>query len=176
VLAPGYLLAGRHAFDQLGRASGFVSFADPWRLVTDPLQWVFGHSGARQVIRALAWICAAVLALALSRGLPGRHHPRLVAPRAAAVLMLAWLLTAPYVLPWYAVPVWALIALLPASGYDRLLLAWTAILALAYLPGRQVAIPGALHDVLTGWKSVVSPVLLLAIGLTALGLSLRRRA
>jgi hypothetical protein len=179
VLVPGYLLVGRHGFDQLGRASGFVSFADPWRLVTDPLQWLFGHGAARDVIRTLAWLFAGLLAIALARGLPGhRDDPGggAGAPRAAAVVLLAWLLTAPYVLPWYAVPVWALLALLPASGYDRLLGYWTAILALAYLPGRQVTPTGPLHAVLTGWKSGFAPVLLLGVAVGAFALSLRRRA
>lgn len=175
VLVPGYLLVGRHAFDQLGHASGFVSFADPWRLVTDPLQWLFGHRGARTLIRTLAWVFAAILALALARGLPGRRESRLGAARACTVVMLAWLLTAPYVLPWYAVPIWALLALLPASGYDRLLGYWTAILAVAYLPGRQIALSGALHDVLSSWKSGFAPVLLLILSVTAFMLSWRHR-
>jgi DMSO/TMAO reductase YedYZ heme-binding membrane subunit len=68
------------------------------------------------------------------------------------------------------------IALLPPSGYDRLLGYWTAILALAYLPGRQVTLTGPLHAVLTGWKSGLSPLLLLAVAVSAFVLSWRRRA
>ncbi len=175
-LVPGYLIVGSHAFDQLGRASGFVSFADPWRIVTRPLQWLLGDGAARTTIRALGWLLGGVLALILTRGMPGRRDPRLAAARLSAVLLLAWLLTAPYVLPWYAVPAWALLALLPTSGYDRILTWWTAVLALAYLPGRQVTLSPWLHNVLTIWKSACSPVLLLALGFCAAMLSLRRRA
>jgi len=195
VLVPGYLLAGSHAFDQLRHASGFVSFADPWRVVTHPLEVGFGHDAARSVIRVAAWLAFAVFVLLLDRGLPARPglaglpgglvrgvlgsfpDPRNPAgpARTALVLVLAWLLTAPYVLPWYAILAFALLALLPASGFDRLVVFWTAVLALAYLPGRQVSLPGWLHDVTDGWKSGVSPVLLLGAAAVAALLCLRRR-
>ena len=92
------------------------------------------------------------------------------------MLVLAWLLTAPYVLPWYAVVAWALLAALPASGYDRVLTIWTATLAIAYLPGRQVPLSRGLHDVLTVWKSGIAPVVLLGVAIAAAVLSFRRRA
>ncbi|MGH8889312.1 MAG: hypothetical protein ACRDV3_06055, partial [Acidothermaceae bacterium] len=202
VLVPGYLLAGPHAFDQLRHASGFVSFADPWRIVTHPLEVGLGHDAARAVIRVAAWLAFAVFVLLLDRGLParpghvgethivGRAHvvagtqvvgathsapnPIGVA-RAALVLVLGWLLTAPYVLPWYAILAFALLALLPSSGFDRLVVFWTAVLALAYLPGRQVSLPTWLRDVINAWKSGVSPVLLLGAAAVAAVLCLRRR-
>jgi alpha-1,6-mannosyltransferase len=182
VLVPAYLLAGGHAFDQLGTASGFVSFADPWRIVTHPLEAAFGHGAARVLIRTAAWLLFAVLALLLFRGLPGGDIGTGVAApdalgiaRCCLVLVFAWLLTAPYVLPWYAVPAFAFLALLPRSGYDTLLVAWTAVLALAYLPGRDVRLPTAVHAAVTSWKSGAAPVLLLGIGLAAAVLSLRGR-
>jgi hypothetical protein len=132
----------------------------------------------------LAWIAFAVMALLLKRGLPGRRvagvitatPPHVGAARSALVLVLAWLLTAPYVLPWYAVVAWALLALVPASGYDRLLVIWTAVLAIAYLPGRQVPLSRGLHDALTVWKSGLAPVILLGVAFAAAVLSWRRRA
>jgi len=195
VLVPGYLLAGSHAFDQLRHASGFVSFADPWRVVTHPLEVGLGHDAARSVIRVAAWVAFAMYVLLLDRGLPARPglpglHGGLVrgvagsisdrrnpvgAARTALVLVLGWLLTAPYVLPWYAILAFALLALLPASGFDRLVVFWTAVLALAYLPGREVSLPSWLHDLTDGWKSGVSPVLLLATSAVAALLCLRRR-
>jgi hypothetical protein len=185
VLVPGYLLAGHHAFDQLRHASGFVSFADPWRLITHPLELLLGHGPARDVVRVLAWIAFVVLALLFKHGLPGRRQLGLsigvrggneAAARSALVLVLAWLLTAPYVLPWYAVVGWALLAALPASGYDRVLVIWTATLAIAYLPGRQVPLSPGLHDALTVWKSGIAPVVLLGVAVAAAIMSLRRRA
>jgi len=165
VLIPGYLLAGGHAFDQLGHASGFVSFADPWRIVTHPLESLLGKSAARTLIRIAAWIAFVVLALLLRRGLPGRGHPG----RPALVLVLGWLLTAPYVLPWYAALPFALLALLPSSAFDKVLIFWTSVLAIGYLPGRD---PHAL-DI---WKSGVAPPLLLCTVIVTVVLCLRRRS
>jgi hypothetical protein len=165
VLIPGYLLAGGHAFDQLGHASGFVSFADPWRIVTHPLESLLGKSAARTLIRIAAWIAFVVLALLLRRGLPGRGHPG----RPALVLVLGWLLTAPYVLPWYAVLPFALLALLPSSAFDKVLIFWTSVLAIGYLPGRD---PHAL-DI---WKSGFAPPLLLCTVIVTVVLCLRRRS
>jgi len=164
VLIPGYALAGPHAFDQLGHASGFVSFADPWRVVTHPLEWLIGKGPARALIRVAAWICFAVLALFLNRGLPGGRNPA----RPALVLFLAWLFTAPYVLPWYAVLPFALLAILPPSAFDKVLVFWTSVLAIAYLPGRD---PHPL-DI---WKSGFAPPLLLCTVIATAVLCLRRR-
>ena len=178
VLVPGYLLAGPHAFDQLRHASGFVSFADPWRIVTHPLEAGLGYDGARVAIRVAAWLAFAVFVVMLYRGLPGGSAPGVRAnnpARAALVLVLAWLLTAPYVLPWYAVVGFALLAVLPASGFDRILIFWTSVLALAYLPGRQVALPPWLHHTIDAWKSACAPVLLLGTAAIAAALCLRRR-
>ena len=188
VLVPSYLLAGPHVFDQLRQASNFVSFADPWRLVTHPLESILGHDSARTFIKTCAWIAFAVFVLLLNRGLPGpRPASRVIggtdvltgvgAARTALVPVLAWLLTAPYVLPWYALLAFALLALLPASGFDRLLVVWTAVLALAYLPGRSaVALPGWLHDTLDVWKSGFAPPLLFCTSVIAAVLCLRSRA
>jgi hypothetical protein len=164
VLVPGYVLAGPHAFDQLGHASGFVSFADPWRVVTHPLEWLIGKGAARSLIRAAAWVGFVVLALLLRRGLPGRGRPA----RPALILVLAWLFTTPYVLPWYAVLPFALLALLPSSAFDKVLILWTSVLAIAYLPGRDA------HP-LDIWKSGVAPPLLLCIVIACALLCLRTR-
>ena len=183
VLVPAYLLAGPHVFDQLGRASSFVSFADPWRIITYPLEAAFGHDTARLVIRVLAWLAFVVFAVMLDRGLPGRHRSygqltdrTLSAARSVAVLVIAWLLTAPYVLPWYAILAFATLTLLPPSGFDRLMMFWISVLAIAYLPGRQVTLPSGFAGALDVWKSGFTPVLLAATALAAFGLSLRTRA
>jgi hypothetical protein len=62
----------------------------------------------------------------------------------------------------------ALLAVLPSSGFDKVLVFWTSVLAIAYLPGRD---PHPL-DV---WKSGVAPPLLLCAVLAAAALCLRRR-
>jgi hypothetical protein len=84
-------------------------------------------------------------------------------------LVLGWLLTAPYVLPWYAVLPFALLAPLPSSAFDKVLIFWTSVLAIGYLPGRD---PHAL-DI---WKSGFAPPLLLCTVIATVVLCLRRRS
>jgi hypothetical protein len=60
-------------------------------------------------------------------------------------IALAWLFSWPYVLPWYDAIGWALLALLPASALDWLLLARTAALGFGYLTGAASTTPAGLH-------------------------------
>ena len=63
-------------------------------------------------------------------------------------------------LAWYDAVPWALAALQPVSRYHRILLAHTGMLALAYLPGRVVALPPGLGGATTVLRSAVSPLVL----------------
>ena len=49
----------------------------------------------------------------------------------------AYVLAAPYALPWYDALPWALLPLVATSWRSWLLLAHTTVLSLAYLPGRD---------------------------------------
>lgn len=174
VAVPAYVSAGPHVLDQLRRASRYVSGASPWRPVASVLDRLLGLGPSRTLLGVLALVLAALLAAALARGLPG-HAPGVlpagvlppgVLPagvRAAAVLTLAYLFAAPYVLPWYDAVAWALLALLPWSPYDGILLIRTAVLALAYLPGRVVPLPPVLHALGVGVRGGLAPVVLLAV-------------
>jgi hypothetical protein len=146
-----YLVAGPHAFDQLNRASKSVSLATPWHLVA-------GSGGgllttiSRSTVQAGAVLLTAVLAALLLRALPRPPVRALADPvgdetfRFAAALALAWLFAAPYALPWYDGLGWATIALVTWSRFDWLVLARTAVLALAYLPARDPRLAGLPHD------------------------------
>ena len=87
---------------------------------------------------------------------------RLAACTAFAVTF-AWLLAWPYVLPWYDSLGWALLALLPASRLDWLLLTRTAALALGYLPARGIVMPGGLRWLETVVRTALTPAALLAV-------------
>ena len=80
----------------------------------------------------------------------------------AVLLVIAWLMAWAYVLPWYDALAWALLPLLPASGLDWLLLAWTAVLGLAYLPARSagITIPGGLRWMEPVLRTAVTPAVL----------------
>lgn len=160
VTAPAYLLVGGwSALGPVRRASRFVSFGSPWRALSVPLDHVVGSATSRTAVSALSLLAVAALCGLLARALPGEGTPR-----AAAVLTLAWLVGATYVLPWYDTWAWPLLALLPASRWDRWLAVRTAVLTVAYLPGRIEPMPRVLADLLSATRLYVTPV---ALGLLA---------
>jgi alpha-1,6-mannosyltransferase len=130
------------AFTQLVHASRFTTPAAPWRAVASLLEPALGYATARSLIGAVAGALGLVLvAVLLRRGLPPASHSAV--GRAAAItaaFAIGWLLTAPYVLPWYDALAWAPLALVGASFLDRVLLVHTTALVLAFLPGRDVAL------------------------------------
>jgi hypothetical protein len=82
---------------------------------------------------------------------------------AVFAVAFAWLLAWPYVLPWYDALGWALLALLPWSRLDWLLLARTAALAFGYLPARMITMPAGLGWLRTVVRTGITPVILLAV-------------
>jgi hypothetical protein len=101
------------------------------------------------------------------------------AQRAAAVtaaFAVGWLLTTPYVLPWYDALAWAPLALVTASVLDRVLLVHTTVLALALLPGRTVPLPAAADPVHRVVHSGLSPAALALLAVVTVRLALRRPA
>jgi hypothetical protein len=153
----GLLAAGPGLLHALQDASSMVSRATPWRPVVSALELVLPDAAARRVMGIGALALAVGLGVALHRTLPGDRRPAL---RWGAVVVVAALLAAPYALPWYDALGWALLAVLPASRADRWLLAHTALLALAHVPGRPVALPEPLASVLPVLASGAVPVLL----------------
>lgn len=170
VLVSAYTLGGGlHLLTPLREASRRVSFGSPWRLVVGPLEPLLGAGPTRALVSALSLLLGAGLAVVLARRLPpagGRHG---TAARAALVVVLAWLLSATYVLPWYDALAWPLLALVERSRWDLLLLARTAVLSVAYLPGRTVPFPAWLSGTLGAVRGVLTPLLLLALIVVVLG-------
>lgn len=188
-----YVLAGPHSIDQLDRASKAVSLATPWHFLAGPSGGLLA-TVPRSIVQAGSLLLAVALAVLLVRTLPrtppgsatvGRSGLPAMAGRSAeeayrfaAALALAWLFAAPYALPWYDALGWATLALVGWSGFDRLLLARTTVLALAYLPARDSRTAGLPHDL--GWlvtvvRSQLTPWAL-ALALTALVVTATRRA
>ncbi|TMQ94221.1 DUF2029 domain-containing protein [Actinomadura soli] len=174
VTAISYALAGPHALDQVREASDMVSFATPWHLVDEFL----GRGSQRTIIKTGALLVGLALFVMLVRVLPaddGRLQPGPPSRdaenrRVAAAFVLAWLLAAPYALPWYDGFGWAVLALLPWTRVDWILLAHTTALSLAYLPARapaRIKLPDDLSWLFTVVRPTVVPWTLLVI-LTAL--------
>ncbi len=105
-----------------------------------------GAVGSRPAVFA-ATVLLATLALAvlLLWRLP-TGHPALPAVRPVAALALAWLAVFPVQAPWYDALIFPLLALMPASGLDYLLIARCLLLS-------ELVLPGVLAD--TGSVSVM---------------------
>ena len=173
VAGAGYLLAGPYVLDQVSRATEMVSLATPWALVKGWLQALFGPGGYRSWIRAGSLALLVLLAVLLARAL--REPYRLTgtggdpAPGAAAVVVAAWLVAAPYALPWYDGLLFALLAMVPATALDGFAVARLAVLSLGYLPARQAGRPEDLEWLVTGVRATVVPWILLALTVALAG-------
>ena len=175
------LLIGRAGIAQTLRASGMVSVGSPWRPVRTELSLFVAEPVADEVVRWSAVALAALLAMRLLRlfrpaGEPADFVPvfcrysdgnrgqsgGLAVGWGAVLLVIAWLMAWAYVLPWYDTLAWALLPLLPASGFDWLLLARTAVLGLGYLPARSagITIPGGLRWMEPVLRTAVTPAVL----------------
>jgi hypothetical protein len=187
VLVPAHLWAGSHVFDQVRHARIYVSLATPWRPIVDALSGPFGHAPVRQWVVRLAPVVVALAALVLWRvvrpaaNLQGERDGRdeLVVPDAAVamvVLLAAYVLAAPYSLPWYDVAAWAPLALVAGGALDAVLLVQLTAYAMAYVPGRVEGMSTRVHDLTLDYREHVTPYVggLALVALVAL--ALRRRS
>jgi len=173
-----HLWAGPHVFDQLLKAGKGVSLATALRTVVNLLSAVMPLDTARSVVSAVSVVAVVVLAWGLSRLV----RPRPAVQQSAAVqqvsttyqdtaaqqtqsamtatfvLATAYALGAPYALPWYDVLTWATLPLLCASALDGILLARLAVMAMAYVPGRVVAMSQEVESLTLGFRKVVGPL------------------
>jgi hypothetical protein len=161
------LVMGSAGIGQTTRASALVSVGSPWRVVRAVLSYFVAEPVANDVVR---WCAVALAALLVVRFVPDFRRydnadQRQSAWRAvgwAFLFVVAWLAAWPYVLPWYDALAWALLALLPASGFDWLLLARTTVLAFGYLPARAtgITIPAGLRWMEPVLRSAITPAVL----------------
>jgi len=167
VAAADLALIGLAGVAQTLRASGLVSVGSPWRVVRAVLSYFVAEPVASDVVR---WCAVALAAVLVARYVPvfRRHDSANQGQSAwravgwAFLFVVAWLAAWPYVLPWYDALAWALLALLPASGFDWLLLARTTVLAFGYLPARAtgITIPAGLRWMEPVLRSAVTPAVL----------------
>jgi hypothetical protein len=132
VVAAAYLVVGRGALRPLAEASGMVGAASPWSLFVVGLGHVVDRDLAAAVGR-FGWPCAMVgTAVLLLRLLPADASRTL---RTQFALSFAWVLTAPWVMPWYAALAWGFHAQLPPSRLTRWLVAYTVVQACLHNSG-----------------------------------------
>ena len=171
VVIAAYAAAGKHALDQARTASRFVSRATPWRPLATLLDHAWGRSSSRELIGA----CALVIGIALVALIARSHRDQSFA-FPAALLVLAYVLVTPYALPWYDGLAWALVVVLTSSRLDLVLLAHTAVLSLAYIPGRDVPLPSAVDHLTGALRDTFAPTVLGLLVATLMWLGYRRLA
>jgi hypothetical protein len=130
VLVPGYELAGRPAISaSMGVATLAPVAYTPWFAVARALDWP--HAGVR--IDTLGLIGFAVLGMILLwRMAPG--PPDFPAVRVALAVALAWLIVTPQQHPWYFALVFPLLAVMPASRLDWIVIIDATAAAIAGVP------------------------------------------
>jgi hypothetical protein len=167
-----HLWAGPHVFEQLQKATRGVSLATAWRPVVNLLSAVMPLDAARTVVSAASAVTVVVLVWALSRVIGSRQgakHDSSSPPEDATgqtrsaitatfVLATAYALGAPYSLPWYDVLTWATLPLVQATALDAILLARLTVMAMAYVPGRVVAMSAEVETLTLGFRKVVGPL------------------
>ena len=172
VVVPLHLWAGPHVFDQLRKASKGVSLATAWRPVVNLLSAVMPLDAARTVVSAASVVMVIVLAWALwhlvrppATGLPAastRMGPPArqtqSAMTATFVLATAYALGAPYALPWYDVLTWATLPLMVGTALDGIVLSRLTVMAMAYVPGRVVAMSAGVDSLTLGFRKIVGPL------------------
>jgi hypothetical protein len=132
VVAGAYLLVGRYTLRPLVEATGLLGAQSPWRLVAAALNLVADPHLVAAVIR-FGWPCALVaVAVVLFRRLP-ENAPRGL--RTQFALSFAWVLVAPWIMPWYSALAWGFHAQLPPNRLTRWLILYTVALACVHTSG-----------------------------------------
>lgn len=170
VAAPLYVWAGLHVFRQLGNAGGSSSLATAWSLLVQLLRHVLPEWAVTATVLPLAVLVAVLLAIVLARLVrvgAGRLWVLDVAPTPVQVtatavgvtfaLSAAYVVAAPYSLPWYDAPVWATLPLLSIGTLDVVVVLRYAAMALAYVPGRVLDMSAEVQSVTLGYRRSWAP-------------------
>lgn len=157
------LAGGRQALQPLLEARSRVSGGTPWRWIVSALEKALPDELARTAVSVGVAVLAVALLRVLLRELPSAEQ----FVRLGAALWLAYLFAAGYQLAWYDSVGYLYLALLTATRWDNLLTAHTAVLTLAYLPGRLVPMPDSLEMFLPILRSGICPAAILVLWVVA---------
>jgi hypothetical protein len=172
VALPLHLAAGTHVLDQMRRSRRAISLATPWRILFEQVRDLGPEGRIRILVISAAALACVVLALLLWRLTSGLvpDTPTGQAVRAAAVASTAYVLGAPYSLPWYDALAWATVpavalagAVAAVSTLDVVLLGWATVVTLAYVPGRVVDMSADVESLTLGFRTEVAPWLVLLV-------------
>jgi hypothetical protein len=125
---------GASALKPLGTASNLVISPSVWRVVQVIVQ--NNDKAALPLVTTIFGVTWPVLMLALAWYLYNRLSPDVPTVLAATcALTFAWVIVAPWSLPWYASIAWVTLALLPRNSLTRWLTLVTAALSLLHFNG-----------------------------------------
>lgn len=135
-----YSFYGWHALKQLSAASGLVATPSPWRLfqiVIEGLCDLFGvNSVGKTVSSDLISVIWPLLMIAVAYFIYKQFGPNQSAMVTVPfALSFAWVIVAPWGLPWYAAVSWVVLALVPRNPMTRWLTLVTVYLALMHCSG-----------------------------------------
>jgi hypothetical protein len=134
VVALSYAVAGWHAITSaLAESDRAPDLYHPWLLVADVVPY-FRNGHATD---ALALVATLVLAGLLLWRMPA-GPPGLPAVRPVLALILAWLICSPQQRAWYDVLIFPLLALMPATRLDWIVVARGFLGAVGQLPGNAL--------------------------------------
>ena len=170
-----HVWAGPHVFEQLLKAGKGVSLATAWRPIVNGLSALMPLDAARAVVSVgsiaaivlLSWLLSRIplsriplswIPLSSRNTEPTPAQQTQSAMTATFVLATAYAVGAPYALPWYDVLVWATLPLMLATALDGILLARLTVMAMAYVPGRVVAMSPEVETLTLGFRKVVGPL------------------
>jgi hypothetical protein len=133
---------GLSAIKPLGPAGKQVISPTIWRLIQVTVQHYYGkHAEATVTSAFIIWY---PLVLLLAWYLYNRLSPDVPTVVAAScALTFAWMVVAPWQLPWYSSIAWVTLALLPRNSLTRWLALATGAIALAHFNGWSSASPTA---------------------------------
>ena len=123
-----YSLYGLSALEPLLNASKLVALPSPWRLFQILLEALgAAHATSATVISYLWPVATLVIAWFIYQRISSDQPREVVAPFA---LTFAWILAAPWVLPWYTAIAWVALTQVPRNRMTRWLATVTVVLAL----------------------------------------------
>jgi hypothetical protein len=126
---------GLVALEPLRKASAMVISPTLWRLVQVTVQHYYGN-GAEATVTSTFGIIWPPLMLLLAWYLYNRLSPDVPTVVAATcALTFAWIVVAPWSLPWYSAIAWVALALLPRNSLTRWLTIATLALGLLHFNG-----------------------------------------
>jgi hypothetical protein len=139
-----YAFVGLRAFQQARSQTSFISTGTPHKVIYLLLDLALPNVVARTIVGVAAWVGLIAVGILLCQVFPkalvekgSEDDVTPDAVRYTAIYAIGWLLTSMYTLAWYDLTAWVALAMVGASRIDRLMVVRTAMLSLAYVPGRD---------------------------------------